>query len=161
MVSFDVATVNCLGFYSGNLVAESGPKLTEALGHVDDLDVNATSLIDKIDWTGNMDPYTIDFDTVLSGKTVIGIHFGGGNTGYNGTGFWLLDLPDNTDKISYTSTVQKGISNAGLYLTSAPSTPAVPEPATWATMLLGFGLAGGLMRRARRSGKLAPARASW
>lgn len=33
--------------------------------------------------------------------------------------------------------------------------PAVPEPATWATMLLGFGLIGGAMRSARRRPKLA------
>lgn len=32
---------------------------------------------------------------------------------------------------------------------------AVPEPATWATMLLGFGLIGGAMRSARRRPKLA------
>lgn len=35
---------------------------------------------------------------------------------------------------------------------------AVPEPASWGTMLLGFGVIGGVMRR-RRTGKLALARA--
>lgn len=33
-----------------------------------------------------------------------------------------------------------------------PPPPAVPEPGTWATMLLGFGLTGWLMRRRRRQG---------
>ena len=31
-----------------------------------------------------------------------------------------------------------------------PPPPAVPEPGTWATMLLGFGLTGWAMRRRRR-----------
>jgi hypothetical protein len=31
----------------------------------------------------------------------------------------------------------------------------VPEPGTWATMLLGFGLTGWLMRRRRRQGAAA------
>lgn len=31
----------------------------------------------------------------------------------------------------------------------SPSTPAVPEPATWATMVGGLGLAGGAIRRRR------------
>lgn len=31
-----------------------------------------------------------------------------------------------------------------------PGVPAVPEPATWAMLLLGFGLVGGAMRSARR-----------
>jgi hypothetical protein len=34
---------------------------------------------------------------------------------------------------------------------SLVDTPAVPEPATWLTMILGFGLAGGALRYARRS----------
>jgi hypothetical protein len=32
-------------------------------------------------------------------------------------------------------------------ITSLPNVPAVPEPATWAMMLTGFGLMGGVMRR--------------
>lgn len=35
----------------------------------------------------------------------------------------------------------------------------VPEPSTWATMLLGFGFVGGAMRMRRRQGKLAASRA--
>jgi len=39
--------------------------------------------------------------------------------------------------------------------TDNPPPPVVPEPATWATMLLGFGLTGWLMRRRRRLGTAA------
>lgn len=149
VVTFSEPTVSCLGFYSGNLVAESGPKLDTALNDVDGLDSLATSLIKKIDWKGGQDPNVIDFGMPLSGKTVIGIHFGGGKNGYNGTGFWLLDLPTTINTISYTSSVETGISNAGLYLTSAPQ-GGVPEPSTWAMMLLGFGSIGWALRQRRK-----------
>ncbi|MXO57993.1 PEP-CTERM sorting domain-containing protein [Altererythrobacter salegens] len=142
-VTFNVTTLGCLGFFGGNLVSGGGPKLTEALAVTGSLDPSANSLLERLDLHSWQDLHVIDFDKVLSGRTVIGIHFGGGGTGYNGTGFWLLDVPDYTDKITYTSNVQKGISNAGLYLTQIP---AVPEPSAWALMLLGFFALGGRMR---------------
>jgi len=147
-VTFSVTTLSCLGFYTGNLVAESGPKLTSALGLTSKLDGGATSLLEKIDWKSNQVASLIDFTRSISGKTVIGIHFGGGNTGYNGTAFWLLDAPAGTDTITWYSDTQKGISNAGLYLTQPP--PAVPEPATWALLLLGFAAIGATLRGARQ-----------
>ena len=36
------------------------------------------------------------------------------------------------------------------YIDTTPVGPGVPEPATWAMMILGFGMAGGAMRRRRR-----------
>jgi hypothetical protein len=147
VVTFSVTTLDCLGFYEGNLVAESGTKLIEALALTSDLDGGASSLLKKIDWGETQDANPIDFLTPLSGKTVIGIHFGGGKTGYNGTGFWLLDAPAGTDTISWYSNTQTGISNAGLYLTQVP--PAVPEPTTWALLLVGFAGVGAAMRRSR------------
>jgi hypothetical protein len=146
VVTFDVPTVNCLGFYEGNLIADSGPKLTEALGYVGTLDPSAPSLIKKIDLTSN----PIDFGMPLSGQTLIGIHFGGGRDGYNGTGFWLLNLPTTVSSVSYSSSVESGLSNAGLYLTGGEvphPEGAVPEPGTWAMMLLGFGAVGAAMRK--------------
>jgi hypothetical protein len=147
VVTFSVTTLDCLGFYEGNLVAEDGPKLTQALGLTSGLDGGASSLLEKIEWGPHQDANSIDFLTSLSGKTVIGIHFGGGRNGYNGTGFWLLDAPTDTDRITWYSNTQSGISNAGLYLTQVP--PAVPEPATWALLLVGFAAVGGAMRRSR------------
>ena len=139
VVTFSVATIDCLGFFEGNLVAESGPKLAEALGYTVQLDPNATSLITKYDLSGG----TIDFGTTLSGPTVIGLHFGGGRDGFNGTAFWLLDMPAGTESFTWSSEVQQGISNAGLYGTGG----VVPEPATWAMMIAGFGLTGAAIRR--------------
>jgi hypothetical protein len=48
--------------------------------------------------------------------------------------------------------------------TSVPPTPVpgVPEPATWAMMIIGFGLLGGLLRRRRRTaGETGTARAGY
>lgn len=148
-VTFSVTTLSCLGFFQGNLVAESGPKLTTALDLTSTLDGGATTLLEKIDWGSNQVAGLIDFSKSISGKTVIGIHFGGGNTGYNGTAFWLLDAPAGTDKITWYSARQKGISNAGLYLTQPA--PAVPEPTTWALLLLGFAAVGAAMRGSRQN----------
>ena len=46
-----------------------------------------------------------------------------------------------------------GYSHITFFDTGGP--PAVPEPATWAMMLLGFGFVGGAMRSAKRRRKLA------
>lgn len=40
--------------------------------------------------------------------------------------------------------------NSGAILETAPPPPGVPEPATWAMMLVGFGVTGFAMRRSRR-----------
>jgi len=99
-------------------------------------------------------PYTYNFAPLqLSGYTVFAAHFGNfpDSNAPNVTAFWLLDLGNNT-----TSTVTindgKGVSNAQILGTG---TPAVPEPATWAMMLLGFGGIGLTMRRGRRNAKTA------
>jgi len=93
--------------------------------------------------------YTYDFAPLqLSGYTIFAAHFGNfpDSNAPNVTAFWLLNLGNNT-----TSTVTindgKGVSNAQILGTG---TPAVPEPATWAMMLLGFGGIGLTMRRNRK-----------
>jgi len=55
--------------------------------------------------------------------------------GVNGLGFWRSARADN--------------------FSSGNLTAAVPEPATWAMMILGFGVVAGAMRTARRRQKLA------
>jgi hypothetical protein len=150
VVTFNVPTVDCLGFFDGNLVTGGGPQLAQALTYVGTLDANAVSLLTKMDPASN----PINFGVPLSGYTVIGIHFGNADTGYNGTGFWLLNLPTTINSVTYSSDIQTGISNAGLYLTNGEvphQEGGVPEPATWATMLLGFGAIAGAMRKRRRA----------
>lgn len=62
----------------------------------------------------------------------------GGTTDYSHTATTSLVLPQG---VSYRSA-------SGVFL-SGDSTPAVPEPATWASMIAGFGLLGGALRRRR------------
>ncbi len=90
----------------------------------------------------------LSFGQTLFGLTVIGAHFGNvaGPAG-NVSVFWLFDFgTEGADFITLDNT--GGFSNAVLYTTGG--TPPVPEPATWAMMLLGFGAAGTAIRRNRR-----------
>jgi hypothetical protein len=93
-------------------------------------------------------PFTYNFAPLqLSGYTVFAAHFGNfpDSNAPDVTAFWLLNLGAGT-----TSTVTinngKGVSNAQILGTGTP-TRSVPEPATWALMLLGFGGVGVAMRR--------------
>lgn len=94
------------------------------------------------------DSNQIDFGQTLFGITIIGAHFGNvaGPAG-NVSVFWLFDFGTEGADFVTLDNVQ-GFSNAVLYTTGG--TPPVPEPATWAMMLLGFGAAGTAMRRSRR-----------
>jgi hypothetical protein len=80
----------------------------------------------------------------LFGRTVLGIHVGGGNpTIGNSTAFMLFNFTSPTTAIHLAR--GKAFSDATLY-----STGVVPEPGTWAMLVLGFGVLGGAMRGARR-----------
>lgn len=117
-------------------------------------------------------PYALDTDTILgaipslngsatlnfgplmlSGWTVLGAHFGNNidTTVTNVTGFWLINLGSTPTNI-ITLSDGRGSSNAQIFATG--NVPAVPEPATWAMMLLGFGTIGVGMRRRRRQDAL-------
>jgi hypothetical protein len=95
--------------------------------------------------TGSLTGDQLSFGTVLAGLTIIGAHFGNiaGDAG-EVTIFWRWDNLSPTSYITLDNT--QGWSNAVLYTTG---TPNVPEPATWALMLFGFGAAGVAMRRQR------------
>jgi hypothetical protein len=54
-----------------------------------------------------------------------------------------------------TSDRDDGFKIASITVNATPTTPAVPEPATWAMMLIGFGTLGSAMRRSRRRQALA------
>jgi hypothetical protein len=91
---------------------------------------------------------TIDFGQTLYGITIVGFHVGGANgaggIGYSGTAFFKFDAGAGMDSFTFN---MPGLSNAALYSTGV----AVPEPATWAMMIMGFGAAGALLRRRRSS----------
>jgi hypothetical protein len=84
-----------------------------------------------------------------SGQVVLGLHWGNvPGDAQNVSAFYLWNSA-TAGSIHLTDT--QGYSNAVLYR----STGAVPEPATWAMMLVGFGGIGMAMRRGRRGLKLA------
>jgi hypothetical protein len=97
---------------------------------------------------------TLTFSTSLSGLTILGAHFGNNidSDVNNVTAFWLLDLGAGS---THTITLANGMgsSNAQIFATGTPGN--VPEPATWAMMLMGFGATGVAMRRSRRKLALA------
>lgn len=150
----------CSGYYSGNLINGSSTDLQAQADAIALLpgdyefdtstwaDVEATKVLTL---TGP-DSNQIDFGTTLFGQTIVGAHFGNvaGPAG-NVSVFWLFDF--GTEGASYiTLDNTQGFSNAVLYTTGTP--PAVPEPATWAMMLMGFGAAGYAMRKRRNPGLL-------
>ena len=80
------------------------------------------------------------------GQVLLGLHWGNvpGAAG-NVSAFYLWD---NAKLGSISLTNADGYSNAVLYRSTAVA--AVPEPGTWALMLVGFGATGASLRRRRR-----------
>lgn len=160
LADLSVGASACSGFFQGNLLSNNGS----------DLSVQASGLaaIGLANWNGqlvepqfNLSNSTVDFQTALNGETWIGLHFGGGegspspNTPGGITAFYRFDAGVNLDSF----TVQYGsFSGVRLYATGAAPPPvtdppgtsvAVPEPAAWALMIMGFGAAGVMLRRRR------------
>jgi hypothetical protein len=165
-------SVACQGYYGGNLdnttVADQQTALNQLLtdptvgtaigGTAPTVDWNALkaagSVYDATALGTGADANNLYFGTTLYGYVILGAHFGNNsdtsNPPPNVSAFWLFDFgTDGADHITFTPN-SSGFSNAVLYTPR----PAVPEPATWAMMLLGFGGIGMAMRRnrSRRSG---------
>jgi hypothetical protein len=152
-----LAALACSGFYAGNLLDNSsvGAQITglNAIGFTWDGDFNGlVAAGQKFDANGAT---TLNFTQPLSGLTVIGLHFGGGGPDGvgNGTAFYLLDAGTALKAIDL---AYHGSSGVVIYSTghhvAPPTDPvngAVPEPASWAMMIGGFGMVGAAMRRRR------------
>ena len=142
-----VGATECVGYYEGNLLGGSEAKINLQIAAIDDLsanytfdgDFNNTTKVETLT-NGNM----INFGTLLTGETVIGIHFGNvaGPAG-NVTAFYSFDFgTEGVNSITLRDT--QGFSNAVLYNTGGAG--AVPEPAAWALMILAFGAMGTALR---------------
>ena len=93
----------------------------------------------------------LDFNTVTfsNGSTVFDVAIS--DMGFQETG-GLSNVPImsgvlNTLTVNYTS---RGQGSYGGNLAFAPAVSAIPEPSTWAMMILGFGAVGVAMRRRRK-----------
>lgn len=147
----DIANAEaCSGFYAGNLLAGNKGDIAaqvaglSAIGFTFD---GNWSVVEgtKINPLG--DGFSYDFASLLNGTTYIGIHKGNANgaggtvAGTQGTAFYRI----NATNLDVLKVAFAGGSSAVLY--STQSAPAVPEPSTWALLMLGFAAVGFTMRR--------------
>lgn len=155
-LSADVAA--CSGFYEGNLLNDSPSDLLSQ--------TNALAAIGLADWDGSivepqldLDSQTVDFTTLLTGVSYVGVHWGAGSgspspyTPGGVTAFYRLDAGTGLDAFTLAFSSASG---ARLYYTQPLAVTAlergaqaVPEPGAWALMILGFGVVGATMRRRR------------
>jgi hypothetical protein len=157
--------VACSGYWDQNLIAGDALDLTTqhdalaAIGANVPADINDGTRVGPVfDWntstfaslpTGTLSSGLLTFGQLLSGITYVGIHFGGANTGLDErTVFYEFDF--GSSSVAGITLGEPGFSNAVLYTTTPVR--GVPEPATWAMMLLGFGGIGMAMRRGRKQG---------
>ena len=135
----------CSGGYTGNLLGNSPADVLAqqtglaAIGYNwDGLNFGSLPKLSPLNGATN-----IDFPGLLNGITYVGIHVGGSGGGQ--TTFYKFNAGSSLDAFTLHLANSSG---AVLYWTD-PGTPSVPEPASWALMLGGFGLVGGAMRSRR------------
>jgi hypothetical protein len=143
----------CAGFYDQNVLGGDAAKIAlqqEAvsfLGGTYDGNFNALFGFPNLGDNSN-GARTINFGQTFFGKTIIGAHFG--NIGLpqdayqNVSVFYLFDF-GAAGANSITFVESRGLSN--LYVFNGNG---VPEPSTWAMLIVGFGAVGGALRAARR-----------
>ena len=136
--------VSCHAF-SNNLV--SGTALTDsaALNYAASVGYSGDGTFAEV-LQGLSGQSVIDFLNPLKGINYILIHYGAAGAGAEGTSLYKVD--GGSTGISSFTFVRGGLSNAALL---GPVGGAVPEPATWALMLFGFGGMGVALRRGRRN----------
>lgn len=131
--------VDCAGWYAGNLLNDAGTHIQDQIDALATIGFNWDGNWAAVQATGILPTdSTYDFPGLLNGDTWIGIHKGRGPDGFEGTAFFRINA---TDLDTFHLDLAGG-STAVLYNTGG----AVPEPATWAMMLVGFAAVGFAMR---------------
>jgi hypothetical protein len=140
----------CAGYYDGNLNnndREGDLNLAlDALvgGGGFEPDVVFIDIEDTKDFFEE-DGGVLTFETALLGQQILSLHFGNAQNEF-GTDVSVLYLFNFAEATSSIILGQDGFSNG--VLIGDPG--GVPEPATWAMMLMGFGAAGYALRRRRK-----------
>ena len=151
----------CAGYYEGNGIAGTSDKVDNRLDAFTRLGLSGTpTIVDSVDATSTSG--VIDFGQLLYGRTVISAHWGAGRggpgVGVRGgvSGLYVFNFAAPTASVT---TIFGGTwSNARLFSTETPCTGGprcggtgggVPEPATWAMMIIGFSGVGAMIRRRR------------
>lgn len=138
--------MSCAGGYDKNVLnnsvngIDSQKDALQALGFdTSGFDFNSYFKIDGL----NGGDVTSPPAPLMTGITIFGIHFGNSSVLGNATAFYKFDAGAGTTTIPFAT---RGSSGWVLYQTGGGD-DAVPEPATWAMMIAGFGLVGGALRR--------------
>lgn len=148
-----VSASSCAGYVAGNIFSNGGTNNSTVTTMLSDLGFDASSLNFGTLYSDpglKIDPpsgaTTLSFSGVsqLFGDTFIGIHWGGKGGGQSA--IYKLDLTSPTDFINIIGQNPGGTSNAVLFSTTPFNGGGVPEPATWAMMIMGFGLVGATLR---------------
>lgn len=144
----------CRGFYEGNLNAGSPTVRADTAAALNALlGTNYTaSNFPLIESLPSLSGNQVNFARPLFGNTVVSFHVGaakGSDTGvgYQATAFYLFNAGNIVGGLDQITLNRAGLSNARLFVTGTFQTPAVPEPATWLMLILGFAAVGGMMRR--------------
>jgi len=144
----------CDGFFSGNLLnnGNGGANTTSQITDLGTLGFtwDGSTVFDTISGLNGGNPSFIG--SPLSGITFIGIHYGAGGNSPDGTAFFKINAAPGTTSLTLDPPFQ-ATSDLIVYATGIAG--GVPEPATWAMMLVGFGGLGVLLRRRRHEKALA------
>jgi PEP-CTERM motif len=152
---------SCYGFVGGNVLGAAPADIAIQTTALNTLGLaGAPVQIEHLNTTATNPVY--NFATPLYGATYVGIHWGAGaggpGVGVPGgvTGFYRFNLAADANLDFITSAFGAANSGAVLFSTQAAPPPppppppgGVPEPATWAMMIIGFGAAGSMIRRRR------------